>query len=385
VTDLTEYQLHQLIDYFEGRGTDAGRAAVEAWITADEARSRAVERLRLAWAVAAQTQTPAWASEAMWPAVIDGVNGPSSTHPTSSFSDERMARSTAPSPVVSRPTGATTALPGMRRGLERGGTGSGGAAAQGGVLASFLPRPRMARWLGAAGAVVLAFVGVHHLWPTLPHEAGHAKPDGAFVRELVTAKGQIASLVLGDGTRVTLGVASRLRIPTDFGVKNRTLLLDGTAYFAVAPDATRPFVVRTGETTTRVLGTEFTVRHYTNDPATTVTVVTGKVALADVVVAAGQEGVRAGHAPVAVHAAALDNATAWLGGRIVFDHVPMRDVVTELNRWYDVQFVLDDRALADEIVTLRFAGRSAEEAAQVIDEVLKTTHRRTATQIILSR
>jgi ferric-dicitrate binding protein FerR (iron transport regulator) len=168
-------------------------------------------------------------------------------------------------------------------------------------------------------------------------------------------------------------------------VKNRTLLLDGTAYFAVAQDATRPFVVRTGETTTRVLGTEFTVRHYTNDPATTVTVVTGKVALADAVVTAGQEGVRIGHAPTTVHAAALDNATAWLGGRIVFDHVPMRDVVTELNRWYDVQFVLDDRALADEIVTLRFAGRSAEETAQVIDEVLKTTHRRTATQIILSR
>ncbi len=98
-------------------------------------------------------------------------------------------------------------------------------------------------------------------------------------REVVTARGQRATVELRDGSQVTLGADSRLTIPADFGGTTRTVTLDGEAYFVVTPDARRPFDVRSGFAVTRVLGTRFGVLGRSDRDAVEVIVASGKVAL----------------------------------------------------------------------------------------------------------
>src|SRR5207253_457823 len=81
-------------------------------------------------------------------------------------------------------------------------------------------------------------------------------------REYVTAPGQRLAVSFSDGSRVLLGVASRLRVPRDYGVRTRAVELEGEAYFVVRHDPAHPFLVRTAHGTTEDLGTEFDVRAY---------------------------------------------------------------------------------------------------------------------------
>ncbi len=76
--------------------------------------------------------------------------------------------------------------------------------------------------------------------------------------ELVVPKGKRAHLQLSDGTRVWINSASVLRFPTTFG-DTRDVFIEGEAYFEVAKDANRPFIVHTDHFATRVLGTSFDV------------------------------------------------------------------------------------------------------------------------------
>jgi ferric-dicitrate binding protein FerR (iron transport regulator) len=237
------------------------------------------------------------------------------------------------------------------------------------------------RWVIAAATAGVVGTAIVVGWPALSRVVS---PRPA-VRQLATAKGQRATIELSDGTRIVLGVDSRLWIPADFGVQNRTITLDGEALFDVTQHTGSPFLVQTANASTRVLGTTFAVRQYRGEPSTAVTVMSGKVSLERAVITAGQQGVRRLDGSIVVQAVSGNEGTAWINGSIAFDHVPLRDVVIELNRWFDVQFVIDDPKLANELVTINLRNRSPEEAAAVLDEILKIRHRRSAGQIFLAR
>src|SRR5207302_10515863 len=98
-------------------------------------------------------------------------------------------------------------------------------------------------------------------------------------REYVTAPGQRLAVSFSDGSCVLLGVASRLRVPRDYGVRTRAVELDGEAYFVVRHDPAHPFVVRTPYGTAEDLGTEFDVHAYGHEDGVQVVVAKGSVAL----------------------------------------------------------------------------------------------------------
>src|SRR6266550_4207817 len=91
--------------------------------------------------------------------------------------------------------------------------------------------------------------------------------------------GQLSALHLSDGSRAVLGVATRLRVPRDYGARVRAVELDGEAYFVVRHDPAHPFLVRTAHGTTEDLGTEFDVRAYREERSLQVVVALGRVAL----------------------------------------------------------------------------------------------------------
>jgi ferric-dicitrate binding protein FerR (iron transport regulator) len=197
----------------------------------------------------------------------------------------------------------------------------------------------------------------------------------AVMREVTTRRGQQANVYLSDGTHVVLGVASVLRFPTAFDV-SREVELDGEAYFEVAHEDARPFLVHTTYGTARDIGTKFAVRAYDDLPGATVTVTEGSV-----LITASDSTARRGPAPrtappggllieasdvgtvsadgelSVARGAALEAHLAWMSGRLVFDQMPVAEAIDQINRWYDSDVRIGDPELA----TLRLTASLGDE------------------------
>ena len=187
-----------------------------------------------------------------------------------------------------------------------------------------------------------------------------------------TAPAKRASFRLPDGTRVILGVASVLRYPQTFPANSREVQLEGEAYFAVAHEERRPFVVRAGDLVATDLGTEFTVRAYPDDPTPRVVVREGRVAVRptspsgrEQVLDPGELG-RLVEGVVMVEPADTAASFGWTEGRLVFEDTPLREALPHLGRWFDLEFRLADSAMGDIPLT---ATLRAVPTAEVLDNL----------------
>ncbi|WP_158526211.1 FecR family protein [Pedobacter paludis] len=158
---------------------------------------------------------------------------------------------------------------------------------------------------------------------------------------LGTGKGQIYSLNLPDGTVVWLNAASFIRYPSNFAAKgNRSVELKGEAYFEVAKDKSRPFVVTSGSQTVEVLGTHFNVNAYEDEPNQKTTLIEGSIKVA---VPGVQKLINPGEQAsftkglLQVATANTADAIAWKEGKFRFNETPMEELLRQLGRWYDLQ------------------------------------------------
>jgi transmembrane sensor len=152
-----------------------------------------------------------------------------------------------------------------------------------------------------------------------------------------TAAGEQRTLVLEDGSRVTLN--TRTRIGVRFGRHTREIVLDGgEAFFEVSHDASRPFIVRTSIGSARAVGTRFDV--YLEERQLSVTTADGSV-LVDgpisgngVVVGAGNRTeLRPGAARAVVEPADLTAALGWLSRRLEANNAMLADVLRDFSRY----------------------------------------------------
>jgi len=149
--------------------------------------------------------------------------------------------------------------------------------------------------------------------------------------------GEQRLIQLADGSKVRLDTATKIKVHFDRGTR-RIRLDDGRAFFDVAHDATRPFIVDAGQASVRALGTRFDVRQ--DAGATQVTLIQGRVEVRGraqtsakpVELRPGQQ-VTAGQALSAPKAADVSAATSWTTGQIVFHAVPLRQAIAEINRY----------------------------------------------------
>lgn len=213
-----------------------------------------------------------------------------------------------------------------------------------------------------AAACVLLIGGGFALWqasidvPRL-NEAARAivarAPDGGRLYE--TAVGQRLVVTLEDSSVLTLDTASRASV--SFGDGQRSVrLYAGQAFFKVAHDAARPFVVTAGDTRVVALGTEFDVRLVGEQLA--VTLVTGRVrverASAEAttkprqlaVLDPGEQFVAALAEPVRLAAADVQRVTAWRRGQLIFEDQTLSNAVAEMNRYTRRQIVIRHPELA---------------------------------------
>ena len=248
-----------------------------------------------------------------------------------------------------------------------------------------LPRP-----VRIAAAVAL-LVGSGAVWWTLQRQRAAAPPVEVAVREYNSPRGQRADFRLPDGTRVLLGVASRLRVRADHGDIRRDVELEGAAYFEVTHDATKPFAVHMANAVARDLGTRFTARAYPGEMAAQVVVAEGRVALRanngshrsaggadeEALLEVGQLGRVDSTGAVSVRRGIdLGHYLAWTEGRLVFKDTPLRDALPELSRWFDLDFRLGDTALGKRRLTASFYNQPNNEALDMLAVSLGLRHER---------
>jgi transmembrane sensor len=172
-----------------------------------------------------------------------------------------------------------------------------------------------------------------------------------------TQFGEQRTFTLEDGSVVELNARTRIRVRfTDAG--RDVDLIEGQALFRVAKNPDRPFIVASGNTRVRAVGTEFDV--YQKARGTVVTVVEGRVSVSapparpatpaadagaqtdPVLLSAGEQVTVTSHRVAAPSRANVAQAMAWTEGKLVFDSTPLSEVVQEFNRYNARPLSIDD-------------------------------------------
>lgn len=156
--------------------------------------------------------------------------------------------------------------------------------------------------------------------------------------QLSTPKGGQYRITLPDGTQVWLNSASKLTYPDRFEGANRLVELDGEAYFSVSPSE-QPFIVKSREQEVQVLGTDFNIMSYDDEPYIETALVSGAVKVSGAGTAAVLKPGFETHLSASglkVTTADLKAATAWKDGMFYFSNADLRSVMNQLKRWYDI-------------------------------------------------
>lgn len=172
-----------------------------------------------------------------------------------------------------------------------------------------------------------------------------------------TPRGGTYQIILPDGTKVWLNASSELKFPASFSQsKQRSVELSGEAYFEVAKNKMKPFIVRSNGQEIEVLGTHFNVNSYMDEKVTKTTLLEGAIKLsqlkgnnpASYVLRPGQQAI-AGNSIVIRNVDALD-AIDWKNGMFIFNKESLESIMRKLSRWYDVDVVFEDEKLKSKLL-----------------------------------
>lgn len=185
---------------------------------------------------------------------------------------------------------------------------------------------------------------------------------------------------LSDGSQVTVDAGSELRYFTRYE-NERHVYLKGEAAFNVAHDAERPFYVHAGNAIIRVVGTRFNVRSWEANQNVVVTVAEGRVlvGLADslqsptTLLTKGEQSTITSNQVLPKKYVDPEQYFAWMKNEIYFENAPVKEVVSQLERWYNLKYEFEDRQALDEKITIQIRRANIDEVNRIISLVTGTT------------
>jgi ferric-dicitrate binding protein FerR (iron transport regulator) len=214
--------------------------------------------------------------------------------------------------------------------------------------------------------------------------AYHSKIDDnvkTVMHELGVPRGKRMDLVLADGTKVWLNSESVIRYPTQFHGKQRVVVLEGEAYFEVAKDRNKPFIVKTSDLNVRVLGTSFNLSSYKTGKSIDLTLVEGKVGMykketkfnpkkAVLVVPNQRASYNKEEKQMNLDDCDPDIYCSWIKGKLQFRNESFKNLKIKLERWYDVDIVNENLTLEN----IAFSGDfDNEDIQQVMETISRNT------------
>jgi len=179
----------------------------------------------------------------------------------------------------------------------------------------------------------------------LKYEASGSSPlgeAGVGLNTITTPKGGQYQIVLADGSKVWLNAASSITYPTAFTGAERKITMTGEAYFEVAHNAAKPFIVSKNAVSVQVLGTHFNVNAYDDEAEIKVTLLEGSVKATSsnnsIIIKPGEQAVlTAGE--IKAMSVDLDEVMAWKNGIFNFNREDITGIMRQLSRWYDAEII----------------------------------------------
>ena len=224
-------------------------------------------------------------------------------------------------------------------------------------------------------AAAVLFIPVFLLSAYLFIQQGQGNVRTLAVR---TNPGVVSAFDLPDGSKVWLNANSKLVYPTAFIEKERTVFLEGEAYFKVTKDA-KPFIVKTDYLQTKVLGTEFNVKSYTAEDSH-VTLISGKVQVRShenarfVDLEPGKDAMLLSDGLFEVKEVNSEAYTYWKDGYFYFDELPLADIMKSIGRWYNVNVTFRNKeAMAYRIHFMSNRQSGIEETIRLMNRLKKVT------------
>lgn len=209
--------------------------------------------------------------------------------------------------------------------------------------------------------------------------------------EISATYGENKHLLLPDSSEIWLNAGTVIKYPKRFSDSQRLVHLDGEAYFSVKKDASHPFIVKTPQLSVKVLGTQFNVKAYADEPLVTTTLTSGKVEITpssqDSRILKPNEqltynkhtsGINITEVPAA-------DADSWITGKLIFTHAPFTEIIRTLERRYNVTFTTSINVPASRRYTVRFLkNENLDEILTVLKEMIGFRYRQEGTEIELS-
>ncbi len=233
-------------------------------------------------------------------------------------------------------------------------------------------RQKKIKWLQFGNYAAVSFITVclTSLFLTLNKE------EDKIATRYIGGDGLNADIVeLPDGTQVCLGSKTVFYYENDYGKRQRTVYLEGEAYFVVAKQKDKPFIVKTKEQNIEALGTKFNVTAYASDSLLTTTLLEGVVRLTtdnishQTVLRPNQQFIYNRNTHLTdIKKVDAKQFTAWTTGYYYFPEQSLEAMLYRLSHVYGVQFTVESDALNKRTFTGTFyRGQSIKDIMEIIN------------------
>lgn len=253
-------------------------------------------------------------------------------------------------------------------------------------------RKRMRRIVFRVAAVLIPFIVLAGLFVQVNTQVdlfGHSGYE-----EIYVPKGERLQMMFQDGTRAYINSDSRLKYPKKFALSSREVYLEGEAYFIVAKNPHRPFIVNLDGPAIHVLGTSFDIHAYPESKNITVCLDEGHVNMTlpsdkKYPLQPGEKLVYDKESKRCTITRGTDNhlSSIWKKNVIAFKDTPLTEVVKVLNRWYNVDFKIEDPTVWEVYFTLTSENTLLERVLQDLEKIspLRFKYNDAGKEVIVTR
>jgi len=224
-------------------------------------------------------------------------------------------------------------------------------------------------------AIFILILSIPSLYFYFKNENKPAQTANVFNTVVVTENSQRSKVILPDSSVVWLNAGTRVTYNSDFGQANRNVILVGQAFFQVTKNKNLPFIVTCKELKVKVLGTRFDVDAYPNNENINVALETGIVELLHAendtfhyqLIPGELAQFNIYSKKVAVKKVNIDRVSAWTQGILYFNDSPMEEVLSKLERRFDIDIDVRNRKIYNSVFTGTIKNEPLEEIVKSIE------------------
>lgn len=223
---------------------------------------------------------------------------------------------------------------------------------------------RYIRWVANIAAILFPIVVVMGIYL-------YNKPQEIDYLTLSANLGEKASIDLPDGSKVSINSGSEIIYSTAYNKKERTLKLQGEAYFEVESDLSKPFIVECGDVKVKVLGTKFGINAYNDNNIVSVVLNSGKVEFItpkESVVMQPNERISYDKSTqnTTTELVNAEDYTEWRQNRLRFENETLQNIVKVISRMHNTDIIFEDSKLANQKFTGTIDNTSVESALRAL-------------------